>query len=199
MKTLRAIPMIFALIAVCATGSATAQEESPPVQVAQTQEAAPSGDNRPATLGDIRSLRAEMHEMGRELREQIQAIHDTLHMAFLTMAGIFAAMIVALVGLLWKSRFGISAALICAPLLFASQLANAAVLWEVVPISPKPDYPFVAFLTLCVIVGAICYGGAYFFEKIKIPILPRVLRIIGNVLIGLIVVAGAVAGKIATV
>ena len=61
------------------------------------------------------------------------------------------------------------------------------------------DPPFVATLMLCVVIGVIFYGSAYFFEKIKIPIFPRVLRIIGNVLIGLIVVVGAVAGEIATV
>ena len=207
---LRVIPIVFALIAVCTTGGALAENESPPVRVAQTPDATPSGNDRPATLGDIRALRAEtqalgrelraeMTNMGRELRAQLQAINGTLHTAFLIMAGIFAAMIVALAGLLWKFRFGISAALICAPLLFASQLTNAAVFLEAISDPNKPDHPLAALLGLCVIIGVICYGGAYFFEKIKVPILPRVLRIIGNVLIGLIVVVSAVAGEIATV
>ena len=135
MKTLRAIPMIFALVAFCATVQvARAQgeaESTESVQAAQAQ----SGDNRPATLGDIRSLRAEMHEMGRELRAQIQAINDTLHMAFLTMAGIFATVMVALVGLLWKSRPGNlsgSAAVFLIPVALAAALTVGAAIAAIV-------------------------------------------------------------------
>ena len=135
MKTLRAIPMIFALVAFCATVQvARAQgeaESTESVQAAQAQ----SGDNRPATLGDIRSLRAEMHEMGRELRAQIQAINDTLHMAFLTMAGIFATVMVALVGLLWKSRTGNlsgSAAVFLIPVALAAALTVGAAIAAIV-------------------------------------------------------------------
>ena len=135
MKTLRAIPMIFALVAFCATVQvAQAQgeaESTESVQAAQAQ----SGDNRPATLGDIRSLRAEMHEMGRELRAQIQAINDTLHMAFLTMAGIFATVMVALVGLLWKSRPGNlsgSAAVFLIPVALAAALTVGAAIAAIV-------------------------------------------------------------------
>ena len=120
--------MIFALIALCATGGAMAQEEAQPVQAAQTQEAAPSGDNRPATLGDIRTLRAEtqtlgrelraetqtlvrelraeMTNMGQDLRAQIQATHHTLHMALLTIICILGTGIIALTGLIWHSRPG---------------------------------------------------------------------------------------------
>ena len=135
MKTLRAIPMIFALVAFFATVQvARAQgeaESTESVQAAQAQ----SGDNRPATLGDIRSLRAEMHEMGRELRAQIQAINDTLHMAFLTMAGIFATVMVALVGLLWKSRPGNlsgSAAVFLIPVALAAALTVGAAIAAIV-------------------------------------------------------------------
>ena len=127
--------MIFALVAFCATvQAARAQgeaESTESVQAAQAQ----SGDNRPATLGDIRSLRAEMHEMGRELRAQIQAINDTLHMAFLTMAGIFATVMVALVGLLWKSRTGNlsgSAAVFLIPVALAAALTVGAAIAAIV-------------------------------------------------------------------
>ena len=127
--------MIFALVAFCATVQvARAQgeaESTESVQAAQAQ----SGDNRPATLGDIRSLRAEMHEMGRELRAQIQAINDTLHMAFLTMAGIFATVMVALVGLLWKSRPGNlsgSAAVFLIPVALAAALTVGAAIAAIV-------------------------------------------------------------------
>ena len=127
--------MIFALVAFCATVQvAQAQgeaESTESVQAAQAQ----SGDNRPATLGDIRSLRAEMHEMGRELRAQIQAINDTLHMAFLTMAGIFATVMVALVGLLWKSRPGNlsgSAAVFLIPVALAAALTVGAAIAAIV-------------------------------------------------------------------
>ena len=127
--------MIFALVAFCATVQvARAQgeaESTESVQAAQAQ----SGDNRPATLGDIRSLRAEMHEMGRELRAQIQAINDTLHMAFLTMAGIFATVMVALVGLLWKSRTGNlsgSAAVFLIPVALAAALTVGAAIAAIV-------------------------------------------------------------------
>ena len=127
--------MIFALVAFCATVQvARAQgeaESTESVQAAQAQ----SGDNRPATLGDIRSLRTEMHEMGRELRAQIQAINDTLHMAFLTMAGIFATVMVALVGLLWKSRPGNlsgSAAVFLIPVALAAALTVGAAIAAIV-------------------------------------------------------------------
>ena len=146
MKTLRAIPMIFALVAFCATVQvAQAQgeaESTESVQAAQAQ----SGDNRPATLGDIRALRAEtqalgrelraeMTNMGQELRAQIQAINDTLHMAFLTMAGIFATVMVALVGLLWKSRTGNlsgSAAVFLIPVALAAALTVGAAIAAIV-------------------------------------------------------------------
>ena len=138
--------MIFALVAFCATVQvARAQgeaESTESVQAAQAQ----SGDNRPATLGDIRALRAEtqalgrelraeMTNMGQELRAQIQAINDTLHMAFLTMAGIFATVMVALVGLLWKSRTGNlsgSAAVFLIPVALAAALTVGAAIAAIV-------------------------------------------------------------------
>ena len=138
--------MIFALVAFCATvQAARAQgeaESTESVQAAQAQ----SGDNRPATLGDIRALRAEtqalgrelraeMTNMGQELRTQIQAINDTLHMAFLTMAGIFATVMVALVGLLWKSRPGNlsgSAAVFLIPVALAAALTVGAAIAAIV-------------------------------------------------------------------
>ena len=146
MKTLRAIPIVFALIAFCATGGALAEDESPPARIAQAQESSPSGDDRPATLGDIRALRsetqalgrelrAEMHEMGRELRTQIQAINDTLHMAFLGVAGILATGVVALVGLLWKTRSGNlsgSAAVFLIPVALAAALTVGAAIAAVI-------------------------------------------------------------------
>ena len=71
MKTLRAIPIIFALIAFCATGGALAEDESPPTRVAQAQEAAPSGDNRPATLGDLRYFESRVDDRMARLEERM--------------------------------------------------------------------------------------------------------------------------------
>ena len=142
MKAFRAIPMIFALIAVCATGGAMAQEEAQPVQAAQTREAAPSGDNRPATLGDIRSLRAEMHEMGRELRGEIQqlrmqnlAFYDSLNNALLAIVGIFATMMAGFATLVWKNRSGNpsgTAAVFLIPVALAAALTVGAAIAAIV-------------------------------------------------------------------
>ena len=93
-------------------------------------------------------------------------------------------------------------ALFCAAMLFAPQLAMAAMLGELIPEKYFPEGKkwnllefLVEFLVLCVSVGVVCYGGAYVFEKIRIPILPRVFRVIGTALIGLIVVLGAFAAN----
>ena len=71
MKTLRAIPIVFALIAFCATGGALAEDESPPARVAQAQEAAPSGDNRHATLGDIRYFESRVNDRMARLEDRM--------------------------------------------------------------------------------------------------------------------------------
>ena len=64
MRILRAILPVFALFAVCATGGAWAMdgESVRPVQVAQAQNGAPSGDDRPATVGDLRHFESRMDE-----------------------------------------------------------------------------------------------------------------------------------------
>ena len=135
MNTFRTILTVFALVAVFAPGVARADESARPVQVAQAQNGAQPGDNRPATLGDIRhmearsdaqiselrtdvnaqisELRADMNAQGRELRDQIQQLHmqnqgfhTSLNNALMAIVGIFATMMAAFVALFWKFRAG---------------------------------------------------------------------------------------------
>ena len=150
MKTLRAIPMILALIAFCATVQvARAQDGAQPVQVAQAQEATPSGDNRPATLGDIRDLRNETNALGRELRAQIQGIYEqnqlmqmqyqafynSLNNALLAIIGVFATMVAGFATLIWKNRSGtpsVSAAVFLIPVALAAALTVGAAIAAVI-------------------------------------------------------------------
>ena len=89
MKTFRAILSVAALVAFCATGAIRA-DESPPIadaaSAAQAQTLAPAiGDNRPATLGDLRhaqnrtdaqisEVRAEMHEMRATMNQMLYTL-----------------------------------------------------------------------------------------------------------------------------
>ena len=99
MKTFRAILSVAAVVAFCASGVSRAADESPPVadsvRSASAQDEARFGDNRLATLGDIRhteakisELRAEMNEMGRELRAAMNQMLYTLLAAMVALFGL---------------------------------------------------------------------------------------------------------------
>ena len=140
MKILRFIPLIFALSAIGATAGARA-EESPPsaesVRPAPSAEAPlQAGDNRWATVGDIRHMENKVDSQISELRMQIQMLHaqnqgfhESLNTALLAVVGIFATMMAALLGLLWKARFGnvsASAALFLIPIALVAALTVGA-------------------------------------------------------------------------
>ena len=81
-----------------------------------------------------------------------------------------------------------------------------AVLWLVVPCSAQAaafsasseevglDEALLIVLIFAVVVGAAFHGVAALLKVIKVPVLPGVVRVVGNVVIGLIVVVGAIAG-----
>ena len=147
MKMFRPVALMVVLAAACAVAGARAEEESPlsaeavrPVAAAEVP--LRSGDNRPATLGDIRHLENRVDSQISELRAQNQALyaqnqafHQSLNNALLAIVGIFATMMVALLGLLWKIRFGnisASAAVILIPIALAAALAVGAAVAAVV-------------------------------------------------------------------
>ena len=137
MKTLRVI----ALIAALAAAGAVAAEESPPsaeaVRPAPATEARlQAGEARWATVGDIRHMENRVDSQISELRMQIQILHaqnqgfhESLNNALMAIVGVFAAMMVALLGLLWKVRFGnvsASAAVFLIPIALAAALTVGA-------------------------------------------------------------------------
>ena len=96
MKTFRAILSAAALVAFCATGAIRA-DESPPIadaaSAAQAQNAASAiGDNRPATLGDLRHAQnrtdAQISEVRAEMRAAMNQMLYTLLAAMIALFGL---------------------------------------------------------------------------------------------------------------
>ena len=76
MKVLKVVFAALALMCVSAPGvadTATTEQTDAAAVVAQT-----SGDNRPATLGDIKQNRAAIDAQGRELRAAIDRLSDRM-------------------------------------------------------------------------------------------------------------------------
>ena len=109
MKTLRAIPMIFALVAFCATVQvARAQgeaESTESVQAAQAQ----SGDNRPATLGDFRDFEARidarMSRMEQRMDERINRLESRMMRMGDHMIQMFMTLIMVMLALFGMPHF----------------------------------------------------------------------------------------------
>ena len=79
MKIFRPILPVFVLVAVCATGTARADDESVrPVQIAQAQSESQSGDGRPATLGDIRHFESRMNERMDRMDARIERMESRM-------------------------------------------------------------------------------------------------------------------------
>ena len=99
----RAIVSVAALVVFCAAGTVRAADESSSsadsVRAAQAQGAANVGDNRPATLGDLRHVQnrmdAQISELRAEFRAEMRALREDMNQMLYTL---LAAMI-ALFGL----------------------------------------------------------------------------------------------------
>ena len=90
MKTLRAVLLSALFAAVFAGGTARA-EESPsaePVRVAQAE----SGDNRPATLGDINRLEARSEKRMDRVEDRIGQLEDRMVEMFLALLIVMVAL-----------------------------------------------------------------------------------------------------------
>ena len=101
MGILRAILPVFALFAVCAAGEARAVdgESARPVQVAQAQNGASSGDDRPATVGDLRHFESRMDERMTRLENRMDGRMRDLEGRMTQMFTALLAVMIALYGL----------------------------------------------------------------------------------------------------
>ena len=139
MKLIRAILFVFALAVFCAGGAARAEEQLPDssvsvsdsVQVAQAQESAYPGDDRPATLGDIRDaenrinaridgmeerMNLRMDQMGERmdrtdaqiesLRQDVRTTHTGLYAILAVLLTIALGGLLTIINLLFKERRG---------------------------------------------------------------------------------------------
>ena len=121
---------VFALFAFCANGVVWAADESAqPVQVAQSQDATHLGDNRPATLGDIRHFEARMEDRMNRTDARIERLEDRMIQMFLALL----AVMIALFGFphlpdWWdRLRAGGKPAVIAGIVMFALALAGVVV------------------------------------------------------------------------
>ena len=95
---IRAIALALGLALVAPMSAAQGGENPAPVVVAQSaQNAADLGDNRPATLGDVKEVREELRETRRELRAEIREVRESLNTLWMTMVLGFVALFAVII------------------------------------------------------------------------------------------------------
>ena len=103
MKTLRAV-LLFAFFAAAFAGGTARAEESPsaePVRIAQAE----SGDNRPATLGDLNRLEARSEKRMDRLEDYIGRLEKRIGQLENRMVEMFLALLIVMVALFGIPQF----------------------------------------------------------------------------------------------